>query len=78
MKVGGCSGTCGNGTQLYSRECNNPAPSPGADDCGGHLEKAETCDTKQPCPPSVLRGKANSCWEEYKDEKQEKFLYKKV
>ena len=42
---GGCSKTCGTGTQ--ARTCTNPAPANGGADCSG--ESTLACNT-DPCP----------------------------
>ena len=38
-----CSVTCGVGTRARSRECNNPAPQNGGQECGGLATDDETC-----------------------------------
>jgi len=35
--------TCGTGVQTRERECNDPSPSGGGDDCEGSSEDSETC-----------------------------------
>ncbi|XP_067651721.1 hemicentin-1-like isoform X1 [Haliotis asinina] len=48
-----CNATCGGGQMLYrrTRSCNNPAPSPGGQDCVGSstLDVIRTCN-EQGCP----------------------------
>lgn len=44
-----CSQTCGGGTQQRSRDCNNPSPSFGGDDCVGEASGVQLCNT-QLCP----------------------------
>ena len=44
---GDCSQLCGGGTQYRTRECTNPSPSDGGDDCsslGAHSE-SQDCNT---------------------------------
>lgn len=42
-----CSVTCGNGTEEYSRSCDNPAPAHGGKQCSGPSVKVS------PCSPSL-------------------------
>ena len=46
---GTCSASCGNGTQKYTRKCDNPAPENGGDDCKGDSTKTEPCNAGA-CP----------------------------
>jgi len=46
---GGCSKTCGGGTQRGTRSCNNPPPSNGGKNCVGSGVTNTQCNTK-PCP----------------------------
>ena len=39
-----CTKTCGRGTQTKYRECNNPAPAHGGDQCEGSLGETRTCN----------------------------------
>ena len=47
---GSCSAACGDGTQTYFRECNDPEPANGGDDCEGDELKTEACNDGD-CPP---------------------------
>lgn len=38
-----CSVTCGNGTLICTRECNNPIPAYGGEDCEGSSRKVLSC-----------------------------------
>ena len=40
-----CTKTCGTGTQIRVRECNNPPPSDGGSDCIGAAEDTQNCNT---------------------------------
>ncbi|VDI47767.1 Hypothetical predicted protein, partial [Mytilus galloprovincialis] len=46
---GHCSTSCGNGTQLRRRRCNNPAPTNGGETCPGDILTKVHCNTKE-CP----------------------------
>lgn len=54
-----CSTTCGPGTRVRTRECDNPAPEYGGQ-CSGTGQQTEAC-TIRPCPtskyPTYLRKK---------------------
>ena len=45
-----CSTTCGEGTQDRIRECNNPPPQYGGDDCPGEPTDTRQCPGLPPCP----------------------------
>jgi hypothetical protein len=45
-----CSTTCGTGTQDRERECNNPAPQYGGDNCTGESAETRSCLDLPPCP----------------------------
>ncbi|CAH1773733.1 unnamed protein product [Owenia fusiformis] len=47
-----CTTTCGGGTRESNRECNNPAPSNGGDDCAGDSIRIEECSTEA-CPDPI-------------------------
>ena len=44
-----CSGTCGEGTLIRTRKCNNPAPANGGKKCRGLPVTSEPC-TVSGCP----------------------------
>ena len=44
-----CSKTCGGGVQNITRECNNPRPSCGGNDCNGRNVRQERCNNNC-CP----------------------------
>ncbi|XP_052061809.1 hemicentin-1-like [Mytilus californianus] len=46
---GHCSTSCGNGTQLRRRRCNNPTPTNGGENCPGDNQTNVHCNTKE-CP----------------------------
>ncbi|CAG2233631.1 unnamed protein product [Mytilus edulis] len=46
---GHCSNTCGNGTQIRRRRCNNPAPTIDGDECPGENVTNVPCNMKE-CP----------------------------
>nr|XP_022339845.1 semaphorin-5B-like [Crassostrea virginica] len=46
---GGCTKTCGSGTQTRSRSCNNPTPQWGGDQCPGSATQSIACNTHS-CP----------------------------
>ena len=43
-----CSESCGSGSRSRSRECNNPAPAHGGEECQGSNKESGECNTK-PC-----------------------------
>ena len=44
-----CSVTCGRGTQVKERYCNQPSPRFGGAECQGHKTEVVNC-TGPPCP----------------------------
>ena len=44
-----CDKTCGGGTSIRTKECNNPAPSGGGFVCVGPGQESEACNA-QACP----------------------------
>ncbi|XP_058951792.2 A disintegrin and metalloproteinase with thrombospondin motifs adt-1 isoform X1 [Pocillopora verrucosa] len=55
-----CSVTCGPGTSIRSRKCDNPAPSPGGQPCVGLPFANRPCNEGS-CPNS------DDCWSEWSD-----------
>ncbi|MED6286602.1 hypothetical protein CHARACLAT_007748 [Characodon lateralis] len=55
-----CSRTCGGGVVLRTRECNNPRPAFGGNDCEGPDIEAELCN-QQPCKRTQLEFMAEQC-----------------
>lgn len=45
-----CTVTCSGGEHSRSRECNNPAPQYGGNNCSGNSTETEDCNTET-CPP---------------------------
>ena len=50
---GTCSKTCGGGTEMLTRVCNNPVPSCGGNDCPGLRVDTNPCNTHC-CPGKVI------------------------
>ena len=46
---GACTKTCGDGTRIRSRRCDNPPPSGGGLDCPGDSTQTSSCN-EGPCP----------------------------
>ena len=46
---GGCSVTCGGGSQTRMRSCTNPPPAGGGADCQGSSSQSQSCNTSA-CP----------------------------
>ena len=44
-----CSSECGGGTQIRSKQCNDPAPANGGAECEGESTEVRECNT-QSCP----------------------------
>ena len=44
-QFGVCSRTCGGGTQMRTRVCNNPAPTSGGRSCAGKAIDSRPCGT---------------------------------
>ncbi|XP_028269597.1 A disintegrin and metalloproteinase with thrombospondin motifs 13 [Parambassis ranga] len=55
-----CSRTCGGGVTLRMRQCNNPRPAFGGNDCEGPHIEAELCH-QQPCEHTQLDFMAEQC-----------------
>ncbi|XP_072244446.1 A disintegrin and metalloproteinase with thrombospondin motifs 13 isoform X2 [Leuresthes tenuis] len=55
-----CSRTCGGGVTLRTRQCNNPRPAFGGNDCEGPDVEAELCH-QQPCERTQLDFMADQC-----------------
>ena len=49
-----CSTSCGGGTKMRSRDCDNPAPSHGGKACLGESTENNTCANTS-CPGSLLQ-----------------------
>lgn len=45
-----CSPGCHAGTQLASRQCNNPTPQLGGRGCSGHSQRQRPCPATEGCP----------------------------
>ncbi|XP_072186520.1 SCO-spondin [Excalfactoria chinensis] len=45
-----CSPGCHSGTQLASRQCNNPTPQFGGRGCSGHSQRQRPCPATEGCP----------------------------
>ncbi|KAJ8312947.1 hypothetical protein KUTeg_010320 [Tegillarca granosa] len=58
-----CTVTCGNGTSLRTRICNNPAPYFGGRNCMGHDNESVVCNTDLNCP---VDGQWNT-WNQWSD-----------
>ncbi|XP_061673289.1 A disintegrin and metalloproteinase with thrombospondin motifs 13 isoform X2 [Syngnathoides biaculeatus] len=56
----GCSRTCGGGIAHRTRQCNNPRPAFGGDDCVGMSIEAELCN-RRPCGRTQLDFMAEQC-----------------
>lgn len=48
-EFGECSTSCGNGVHFRTRQCNNPAPQNGGQDCSGSSHEFKAC-TNGLCP----------------------------
>nr|XP_015827622.2 A disintegrin and metalloproteinase with thrombospondin motifs 13 [Nothobranchius furzeri] len=55
-----CSRTCGGGVTLRARQCNNPRPAFGGNDCDGSDIEAELCH-QQPCEDTQQDFMAEQC-----------------
>ena len=55
---GPCSKTCGGGTQSCTRNCSNPTPFCGGNDCSGSSVTQNACNT-QCCPGKFMAGCLN-------------------
>ncbi len=51
-----CSVTCGEGTQLAERQCNNPPPKNDGTSCQGESQRTQKCH-KDPCPSKNKQSK---------------------
>ena len=49
VNVGECSVTCGGGRQYQRRNCTNPMPAHGGDNCTGNTSRTISCNV-EPCP----------------------------
>ncbi|XP_018614008.2 A disintegrin and metalloproteinase with thrombospondin motifs 13 [Scleropages formosus] len=55
-----CSRTCGGGVSARRRQCNNPRPAFGGNNCKGPDTEAELCNM-QPCPRTQLEFMEEQC-----------------
>ncbi|KAL4218701.1 hypothetical protein ACF0H5_021289 [Mactra antiquata] len=68
MESGDCSVTCGNGTKVMTRACENPEPLYIGKDCEGDNFQVVECDTNVTCvedcktDPTIQKGNANCSW----------------
>ena len=54
-----CTVTCSGGEHSRSRECNNPVPQYGGNNCSGDSSEIEDCNTET-CPPgNASKNKTN-------------------
>uniref|UniRef100_A0A8C3AJE6 ADAM metallopeptidase with thrombospondin type 1 motif, 3 n=1 Tax=Cyclopterus lumpus TaxID=8103 RepID=A0A8C3AJE6_CYCLU len=59
-KHGSCSRSCGTGVRFRTRQCNNPAPSNGGQDCPGVNYEYQLCNTDD-CPKHFEDFRAQQC-----------------
>ncbi|XP_034026685.1 A disintegrin and metalloproteinase with thrombospondin motifs 3 isoform X2 [Thalassophryne amazonica] len=59
-KFGVCSRSCGTGVRFRTRQCNNPAPSSGGQDCPGVNYEYQLCNTDD-CPKHFEDFRAQQC-----------------
>ncbi|XP_069780995.1 A disintegrin and metalloproteinase with thrombospondin motifs 3-like isoform X1 [Narcine bancroftii] len=59
-KLGSCSRTCGSGVRFRTRQCNNPAPANGGQDCPGINYEYQLC-SKEDCPRHYEDFRAQQC-----------------
>uniref|UniRef100_A0A671PZX3 A disintegrin and metalloproteinase with thrombospondin motifs 3-like n=1 Tax=Sinocyclocheilus anshuiensis TaxID=1608454 RepID=A0A671PZX3_9TELE len=59
-KYGSCSRSCGTGVRLRTRQCNNPAPSNGGQDCPGVNYEYQLCNIDD-CPKHFEDFRAQQC-----------------
>uniref|UniRef100_A0A672J5U8 ADAM metallopeptidase with thrombospondin type 1 motif, 3 n=1 Tax=Salarias fasciatus TaxID=181472 RepID=A0A672J5U8_SALFA len=59
-KYGSCSRSCGTGVRFRTRQCNNPAPSNGGQDCPGVNYEYQLCSTDD-CPKHFEDFRAQQC-----------------
>ncbi|XP_042343986.1 A disintegrin and metalloproteinase with thrombospondin motifs 3 [Plectropomus leopardus] len=59
-KYGSCSRSCGTGVRFRTRQCNNPAPSNGGQDCPGVNYEYQLCNTDD-CPKHFEDFRAQQC-----------------
>ncbi|XP_054466288.1 A disintegrin and metalloproteinase with thrombospondin motifs 3 isoform X2 [Anoplopoma fimbria] len=59
-KYGSCSRSCGTGVRFRTRQCNNPAPSNGGQDCPGVNFEYQLCNTDD-CPKHFEDFRAQQC-----------------
>uniref|UniRef100_A0A8C6UHK7 ADAM metallopeptidase with thrombospondin type 1 motif, 3 n=1 Tax=Neogobius melanostomus TaxID=47308 RepID=A0A8C6UHK7_9GOBI len=59
-KYGSCSRSCGTGVRFRTRQCNNPAPSNGGQDCPGVNYEYQLCHTED-CPKHFEDFRAQQC-----------------
>ncbi|XP_077571703.1 A disintegrin and metalloproteinase with thrombospondin motifs 3 [Stigmatopora nigra] len=59
-KHGSCSRSCGTGVRLRTRNCNNPAPINGGQDCPGVNFEYQLCNTDE-CPKHFEDFRAQQC-----------------
>ncbi|CAL8247536.1 unnamed protein product [Merluccius merluccius] len=56
-----CSRMCGGGVRYRMRDCNNPRPAFGGNECEGQDVEAELCHRRQPCAGTQLDFMAQQC-----------------
>ncbi|KAG9461640.1 hypothetical protein GDO78_016169, partial [Eleutherodactylus coqui] len=59
-KFGTCSRTCGIGVRFRTRQCNNPMPVNGGQDCPGLNYEYQLCNTEE-CPKHFEDFRAQQC-----------------
>ncbi|XP_032863647.2 A disintegrin and metalloproteinase with thrombospondin motifs 3 isoform X2 [Tyto alba] len=72
-KFGSCSRSCGTGVHFRTRQCNNPMPINGGEDCAGVNFEFQLCNTEE-CPKHFEDFRAQQCQQrnshfEYQDSK---------
>ena len=58
-----CTGTCGTATRLRERNCTDPVPKGGGNDCPGAANQTQTCEYLSLCTciNPVPKGGGNDC-----------------